>query len=264
MSLVIFTDLDGTLLDRDSYSWQPARNALERCRQCRVPVVAATSKTLAETEVVSREIGLDPRFIFENGGGISLGDGSCLSLGIPYGQLRDEFLTLAGRFPLRGMGDMDIGELVEITGLTPEEAVLAKQRRFSEPFLYRGDHLPELEAAAAERGLQVVRGGRFYHLMAAQQSKGNAVHEWIRRLGKNLPRPLITAALGDSPNDFSMLAVVDYPFLVRKKDGGEVKCPLETAARTQNPGPAGWSEAVMGLLKDRPDLCGLNKEKNNV
>ncbi|RLB68721.1 MAG: mannosyl-3-phosphoglycerate phosphatase, partial [Deltaproteobacteria bacterium] len=78
MSLVIFTDLDGTLLDRDSYSWQPARNALERCRQCRVPVVAATSKTLAETEVVSREIGLDPRFIFENGGGISLGDGSCL------------------------------------------------------------------------------------------------------------------------------------------------------------------------------------------
>ena len=264
MSLVIFTDLDGTLLDRDSYSWQPARAALARCRQCRVPVVATTSKTLAETRKLSREIGLDSRFIFENGGGIFLEDGIWLSLGIPYDQLRDAFSILAGRFPLRGMGDMDIGELVEITGLTPEEAGLAKQRLFSEPFLYVGDNLPALEAAAAGRGLQVVRGGRFYHLMAAQQSKGNAVREWICRLGKNMSRPLITAALGDSPNDFSMLAAVDYPFLVRQKGGQKVDCSLEMAARTRAAGPAGWSEAVMGLLTDQLGSCGLNKEKDHV
>jgi mannosyl-3-phosphoglycerate phosphatase len=264
MSLVIFTDLDGTLLDRDSYSWQPARSALDYCRQCRVPVVAATSKTLAETREISRKIGLDPRFIFENGGGIFLGDGAWLSLGIPYEQLRNEFSILADRFSLRGMGDMDVAELVEITGLTPREAGLAKQRLFSEPFLYAGNKLPELKTAAAERGLQVLRGGRFYHLMAAQQSKGNAVREWICRLGENMPRPFFTAALGDSPNDFSMLAVVDFPFLVRQKDGGEVKCPLKTAVRSQAAGPAGWSEAVMGLLTDQPDIWGLNKEKNNV
>lgn len=260
MTLIVFTDLDGTLLDRDSYSWEAARTALERCRQLRVPVVAVTSKTLAETGVLSEKIGLDPRFIFENGGGICLDERNYLGLGIPYEDLRHDFSILADRFPLRGMGDMDIPELVEITGLTEEEALLAKERLFSEPFLYFGDDLTELEAAAAERGLQVLRGGRFYHLMAAKQSKGNAVRQWVKRLGENFDRPLHTAALGDSPNDFSMLAVVEYPFLVKQQNGRSASCPLETIVRTRDAGPAGWSEAVMQLLANLPEAYRSGEE----
>jgi len=37
--IVIFTDLDGTLLDHDSYSWEEAVPALERCKGLRVPVI---------------------------------------------------------------------------------------------------------------------------------------------------------------------------------------------------------------------------------
>ena len=264
MALIIFTDLDGTLLDRDTYSWEPARLALKRCRQSRVPVVAVTSKTLAETRVLSEKIGLDSHFIFENGGGIFLEDGRYLPLGVPYEKLRHNFSMLAARFPLRGMGDMRISELVEITGLTEEEALLAKERLFSEPFLYVGDELAELEAAAAGQGLQIVRGGRFYHLMAEKQSKGNAVRQWVQQLGENFDRPLFTAALGDSPNDFSMLAVVDHPFLVRHKNGQSVSCSLERIARTRAAGPLGWSEAVMQLLDNLPDACRAGKESENV
>ncbi|NIA19550.1 MAG: HAD hydrolase family protein [Xanthomonadaceae bacterium] len=264
MTLIIFTDLDGTLLDRESYSWEPARTALERCRQSRVPVVAVTSKTLAETRVLSEEIGLDPRFIFENGGGICLEDGGYLPLGIPYGKLRHDFAILATRFHLRGMGDMSIPELVQMTGLTRGEALLAKERLFSEPFLYVGDELAELEAAAAGQGLQVIRGGRFYHLMAEKQSKGNAVRKWVQQFGDNFDRLLFTAALGDSPNDFSMLAVVDYPFLVRQENGQSVSCSLESIARTRDVGPAGWSEAVMQLLDNLSDACRSGKENCNV
>jgi len=262
MSLIIFTDLDGTLLDRDTYSWQPARMALERCHRNRVPVVVVTSKTLAETRALSVEIGLDPRYIFENGGGICRKDGKYLELGIPYDTLRHDFEILAARFPLRGMGDMSISELVEITGLTEEEALLAKQRLFSEPFLYAGDEFAELKAAAAGQGLRIVRGGRFYHLMAEKQSKGNAVRKWIQQLGGNFDRPLFTAALGDSPNDFSMLAVVDHPFLVRQKNGRSASCSLEAITRTRDVGPAGWSEAVMQLLDNLPDACRLGEEEN--
>jgi mannosyl-3-phosphoglycerate phosphatase len=264
MTLIIFTDLDGTLLDRDTYSWEPARTALKRCRQNWVPIVAVTSKTLAETRILSEKIGLDTHFIFENGGGICLEDEKYLGLGIPYEDLRIDFLILADRFHLRGMGDMSISELVKITGLTREEALLAKQRLFSEPFLYVGDESAELEAAAAGQGLQIIRGGRFYHLMAENQSKGNAVQKWVQQWGRNFTQPLCTAALGDSPNDFSMLAVVDHPFLVRHKNGRSVSCTLETIVRTKAVGPAGWSEAVMQLLDNLPDACRAGKESENV
>ena len=264
MTLIIFTDLDGTLLDRDTYSWEPARAGLERCRQCQVPVVAVTSKTLAETRILSEKISLDPRFIFENGGGICLEEEKYLGLGIPYEDLRHDFSILADRFPLRGMGDMSISELVEMTGLTQEEALLAKERLFTEPFLYVGDELAKLEAVAAGQGLQIIRGGRFYHLMAEKQSKGNAVQKWVQQWGGGFTQPLFTAALGDSPNDFSMLAVVDHPFLVRQKNGRSAFCPLEAIVRTKAVGPAGWSEAVIQLLDNLPDACRAGKESENV
>ena len=46
--LLIFTDLDGTLLDHESYDWSPAAPALARARAAGVPVIPATSKTRAE------------------------------------------------------------------------------------------------------------------------------------------------------------------------------------------------------------------------
>ena len=44
----IFTDLDGTLLDHDTYSWAPAAPAIERIKKLGIPLIAISSKTLAE------------------------------------------------------------------------------------------------------------------------------------------------------------------------------------------------------------------------
>ena len=48
--LVIFSDLDGTLLDHQTYSPAPARPALEALRARAIPLVLCTSKTRAEVE----------------------------------------------------------------------------------------------------------------------------------------------------------------------------------------------------------------------
>ena len=69
MKAIIFTDLDGTLLDEE-YSFAPAERALERIKQDGIPLVVVTSKTRAEVEHIrSRLKNTDP-FITENGGGI--------------------------------------------------------------------------------------------------------------------------------------------------------------------------------------------------
>jgi len=69
---LIFTDLDGTLLDAETYSWQEAGEALDLCRRHRVPVILASSKTRAEIEILRDRMMLSDPFISENGGGIFL------------------------------------------------------------------------------------------------------------------------------------------------------------------------------------------------
>ena len=67
---IIFTDLDGTLLDHSSYQWDRAKPALDLCQRFHVPVVLVSSKTRAEMVKLKDELGLSHPFISENGGGI--------------------------------------------------------------------------------------------------------------------------------------------------------------------------------------------------
>ena len=47
--LVIFTDLDGCLLDRETYSFEPAQAALRLIREKKIPLVLVSSKTRVES-----------------------------------------------------------------------------------------------------------------------------------------------------------------------------------------------------------------------
>jgi len=73
--LVVFSDLDGTLLDHDTYSFDDARPALERLGHAGVPLVLCTSKTRAEVEPLREALDNDSPFIVENGGAIMIPDG---------------------------------------------------------------------------------------------------------------------------------------------------------------------------------------------
>ena len=67
---VIFTDLDGTLLDRETYTWEAARPALDRVKRQGIPWVLVTSKTRGEVEFWRRCLGNEHPFIVENGGAV--------------------------------------------------------------------------------------------------------------------------------------------------------------------------------------------------
>jgi mannosyl-3-phosphoglycerate phosphatase len=47
-SLLVITDLDGSLLDHHTYSWQAAEAWLARLEEHEVPLVICSSKTAAE------------------------------------------------------------------------------------------------------------------------------------------------------------------------------------------------------------------------
>jgi len=265
--VVIFTDLDGTLLDQQSYEWEEAKPALDLCKQLQVPLVLVSSKTRAEMDVLRHELGLTSPFISENGGGIffpeegshpvppdtALEDGLWKwSLGLPYHSLVKALREIRNElgWKIRGFSDMSVEEISHLTGLDLASSRLASLREYDEPFILveQGDRDTDaLYDAAKKRGLSLSSGGRFYHLHG-KNDKGLSVEKLVAWYGEHRS-PIVTMALGDSPNDFSMLKRVNYPVLIcssRQFPGVQEMIPgLQI---TKDKGPKGWNAAVLDLL----------------
>lgn len=265
--LVVFSDLDGTLLDHHTYSHAAAGPAIEALAQRGWPLVLCSSKTRAEMTPLQAELGLVQPMICENGGGIfaprghevcEVGGGwqagpkgwMLWPLGMDYADLRQRFGRFQDRFAARGFGDMSDAEVAQLTGLDLARAGLARQREFNEPLVLPDPEQQEtgFMAAAQAEGLQVTRGGRFYHLLGGGD-KGRAV-QVLAGLFKRLHPGIITAALGDAPNDAPMLAVVDHSFLVARPDGSHAVLGVPGLVRQEQPGPEGFNQAVLGLLAE--------------
>ena len=67
-TLLIFSDLDGSLLDIHTYDWQPAMPWLDRLQDNQIPIILCSSKTAAEMLDIQQDLGLEGLpFIAENG-----------------------------------------------------------------------------------------------------------------------------------------------------------------------------------------------------
>lgn len=273
--MVLFTDLDGTLLDADTYRYDTARPALDRLREHAIPLIICTSKTRAEVEPLRKELDNHAPFIIENGGAIYIPEGyftnaptgsrrrdghHVIGLGVPYLRLREALCRIEGQVgvSLVGFGDMTVEDIVQVAGLARRDAELARQREYDEPFLIKNHHaLPEKICEAAGRyGLTVLPGSRFFHLLGGTD-KGLACRVLIDCYRKEWGT-VVTAGIGDGLNDLPMLKVVDWPFLVERRGGGYTEgIAIEGLTRLQGIGPAGWAEVIKKLLRSspfRPDL----------
>jgi mannosyl-3-phosphoglycerate phosphatase family protein len=261
-NIIIFTDLDGTLLHPSTYSFEEALPALELLREKDIPLVLCSSKTRAELAFYRERLSNRHPFIVENGGGICIPEGyfpfrvdgelhngyRLISLGMPYQVIRRKFIELRNALgtAAAGFGDMSPKGVAALTGLTEDEAVPAMAREYSEPFVFAG--------AADERFLQAVEGaglrwtqGRLFHIMG-DHHKGRAVC-MLKALYERQYGSVTTIGLGDSLNDLPFLLAVDRPVLVRKEDGShDPRINLRGLYRTDKIGPAGWNEAVLKLL----------------
>ena len=269
---IIFTDLDGTLLDYHTYSFAPALPALEFIKDKNIPLIICSSKTRAEIEQWREELDNDHPFISENGGGIFIPRAyfsdndlnalaqrqeqtdayTVLILGTPYATLRRALEELReDDFTIKGFGDMNAAEVAQITELSLEDAELAKRREFDEPFVFSGEatRIESLVVAIAAKGLRCVAGGRLFHV-TGDNDKGRAV-TILTELYRKKFGEITTVALGDSPNDFPMLEHVDHPILVKNHQGEyDSRIALPNLIKADGIGPEGWNKAVLSVVKD--------------
>ena len=73
MRWIVFTDMDGTLLDHDTYSYEQAKDALLMLKEKNIPLIVCTSKTRAEIVDFRKKIGITSEFLI-----LYLSDGRCL------------------------------------------------------------------------------------------------------------------------------------------------------------------------------------------
>ena len=255
MKKIIYTDLDGTLLDAETYLFEKANEALDLIKKFDMPLVFCTSKTRAEIEFWREKIKNSDPFISENGGGIFIPkkyfdfrflydkeykNYFAIKLGTDYSQLKDIMGVLKEKFEITSFSDMPVEEIAKDADLEISQARLAKKREFDLPFKILDKKQEKyIINDIKNHGLNYTVGGRYYHLLG-NNNKGGAI-KILSELFRRKYGHIKTIAIGDSENDFQMLDVVDKGYLVKKKNGVYASIKYDKAKKI---GPAGWNEII--------------------
>ena len=264
-AFLVATDLDGTLLDHYTYSWQAAQTSIQRLQALGSMIVINTSKTLAEVHALQQELKLNAPFIVENGSAVYAPTSSSaahflnsyntefsrLVLGTDIAAITGLLQQLRehNKWKFEGFSDWSIAEVIQHTTLSEDKAAQAKERQFSEPILWQDseENFALLEKELAKNQLKTIKGGRFIHVLG-NSNKGTALLA-LRKLLPDFSNSKLIC-LGDSYNDLDMLQIADYPVFVRSPahDFPAHECPVPPIY-TEAYGPEGWHEAIQKILQ---------------
>lgn len=274
---LVFTDLDGSLLDHNTYSHQACDTTLDRLDRLHTPVILATSKTRFEVIPFRKKLGNKHPFITENGAAIYIPvayfpqmpkecveqDGYWVyALSKP----RSYWLALLAEakkvFPTHfsNFANMQAQGIAEATGLSISDSTLANKREYSEPIQWFADDDTKQAFVTwlTAHGGHVLQGGRFLHL-SGDCNKGKAL-SWLLEQFRLHARndDLRSLAIGDGDNDIAMLEIADHAIVIRSPAH-----PPPQLTRTSDClmttlfGPEGWAEGVNQLITDpREDTHG--------
>lgn len=265
---IIFTDLDGSLLDHDNYRYDEAKPVLSNLKRDHIPVIFTTSKTRVEVLEFKKEMKNQHPFIVENGAAILIPNDYFPEM--PEGCIeQDDYwvyeLSLAREHWLEILesikpsmpahfnhfSNMSIKEICQATSLSAQQAELANAREYSEPIQWLGSEtdkqvfIEKLESL----GGSVLQGGRFLNL-SGDHCKGKAM-AWLLKQVRHysIPSNLNTLALGDSQNDVSMLELSDYACLIRSPSHPPPKLSRKTSYLiSEYFGPKGWAQGVNKII----------------
>ena len=267
---IVFTDLDATLLDHDTYSWEPARPAVQSLKAQGSPLVLCSSKTLAEMIDLAQELDTQAPIVAENGAFVAIPAKHPLAAQLSSDSTYDHYkiklegisrqdiletsnaLRVEHGYRYEGFSDWTPSELAQKTDLSLEAAERASKRLATEPIVWNdtSERWENFSASLKAKHIQAIRGGRFIHLMG-QTDKAHGMLQLVSYYRSLQPSiSWTTVALGDSPNDIAMLSAADIGVVIPNPHRTE---PLQVAGkhiiRAPHPGPIGWNSVISDLVQ---------------
>ena len=258
-SLIIFTDLDGSLLHRDNFKFDEIKDYIKSLIDEGIIIIPNTSKTEKETVDFLNELGSELPFISENGSvinGLNL-----LKKDLPQklilGRDKSELLKIFNKevpknliIKCKWLYLMNKDIQTNILGLSKDSLRLALDRKFTIPFVFEGtkNEKIELNKILKVKGLTLQEGGRVINL-CDNVSKAKAMKIFLRFLKKN-KKELKSIAVGDNYNDLDMLKNADIACLVFNDQFKQDQIHLDNLIVSNKPSPEGWADVIkMALAK---------------
>jgi len=260
---LIFTDLDGCLLNHDSYTFDEAWPALQLISAKSIPLIINSSKTETEILEFRRVLHNQHPFAVENGAAIFIPKDyfpgfkrplNAIRFGSSRRELLEALSDLRARyaFAFESFTDLGPAKIAELTGLTLQQATMANQRIGSEPLRWLGndESLSEFKKLLARKKMSLVEGGRFWHVMG-QVDKVLAMRWLLKQFRESAKADFLSIVLGDSENDRRMLEAADVAVVIKTSSGKHLAVEKQGSQviYTESPGARGWNEAIVQLLE---------------
>ncbi len=265
---LVFTDIDGTLVEAPERSFDTVRPTAKRLGELGIPIVLCSSKTFSEQLNLQESFGVSLPCIVENGSaiatparfwrsrpeGTSEHDGwNWLSLGLPSGEIRRRLRRVESEIgeSLGGFGTMATEDVATQTGLDLVSARRAQAREFSETLaLSRPEAFwSGLDPLFAAQGLSCALAGRFRTVVSSACDKGKAVRKFVAMVARDTGRgDLLSIGLGDGPGDRDLLRATHVSYQVMNFQRGFSAIDAADVVKISEVGPRGWVKAISALI----------------
>jgi mannosyl-3-phosphoglycerate phosphatase len=257
--IVIMTDLDGCLLDPETYDPGMALEFLPRLVDMGIEIIFNSSKTRLEQLYYRRIWNLNNIFAVENGAAVYIPIGKdykTIINGVDKKIIDEklEELKKSTRGKLLWLDDMSPIDFSYITGLPVDLAVFALEREYStlfHPVKINRSELEKIIESIETRGFKVFTGSGRVYVISGNHDKGVAAKQIIEYLSRR--RRIISIGVGDGLNDYPMLTVTDYSIVLGNRDLYNklllVK-PSERIVYMDYRGPKAWIEAITRLIDE--------------
>ncbi len=257
--ILIFTDLDGSLLHRDTFEFKKIKGYIKQILAKGIFIIPNTSKTKKEILEFNKELGEDLPYISENGATINGLD--LLNSNLPkelilsrekdiLANIFEESVPLSLQNKCKWLFEMDKEKQSLIFGLENKKLKMALDRNYSVPFIFEGskNEKKELSTIVKKKGLALQEGGRVINL-TDKVNKAKALQVFLRFFKKN-NKNVKTIAVGDNYNDLDMLKISDFPCLVFNDKFTLDQIPINDLIVTNKPSPEGWADVIkIALVK---------------
>jgi mannosyl-3-phosphoglycerate phosphatase len=272
---LIFTALEGALVDPRTDSFAGAEEALSELERRKIPVILLSSRTREEIEPIRKKLGHSHPFVTESGGGIFFPDGYfslripgsvrtarylSIALGRPYAEVCEALDEIAEQCAVgvAGFHHMSLREIVDNTGLPRRRAELARAREFDEPFYFTSTDekaIARFVETARLRGFDARRGAVFWHLSAGCDAP--RVVRTLTQLFRDATHiKLSLVGIGGGTEDLPWLRAVDHAVLLPSSHeaADPTELPGENPGRAkaitkgENPGASGWNKAILNII----------------
>ena len=267
MTLLIFTDIDGTFINNDTFDEGLNAETVSELLEAQHLVVFNTSKTFDEVDYFQKRIKTSLSFICETGGGIyfandnfkitesSRGAYQVLYESRNIKEYKDKIQSEINknyRDDLAFFDDLSVDEQVSLSGLSGHDLELASRRDFSILIKWKStkSKYDEFKLFLKQFKLNLITGGRFSHI-CSEHDKGNATKLFIDKTKMFFNNSnIITVAIGDSKNDFEMLNKVDIPCIVKSPNNYLLRDSLNSKNITlsDHEAPTGWIECIEKVI----------------